>query len=190
MYVPVYVEPRYVAEFIILLWLGMIFGFQAPLNFNRKPVAVGSVAIAASLLLPLAWSTYSRYFQVGQGPNMHADAAAALGGVGIHPGDRVARISPFPHDVAVERIARVQVSAELDFEHAKEFWSSSPGTQKELLQTLASHGAKAVIATSPQLTPATQVEWTHLGSTQYWVWLPPGAHTYGSASNANPSVQD
>jgi hypothetical protein len=190
MYVPVYVEPRYVAAFIILFWLGIIFGFQAPLNFNRKLVVAGSVAIAASLLLPLASSTYSTYFQVGRSLNNHADAAAALSGVGIHPGDHVARISPFPYDVAVERIARVQVSAEVDFEHAKEFWGSSPGTQKELLQTLASHDARAVIATSPQFTPDTQAEWTRLGSTQYWVWLPPGSFTHGSATNANPSVQN
>ena len=179
MYAPVHVESRYVAEFIALFWLGIIATLQIPHNLSRKVVTLGTMAIAASLLFPLVLRTYTSYLQTGRGPNVDFEAAAALRGVGIRPGDHVARISPtfFSYDIAMERIARVQVSAEVDFEHAEEFWSSSPATQNQLLQTFASHGAKAVIATSPQLTPINQADWTRLGSTQYWVWLPSSLHS-------------
>jgi hypothetical protein len=174
MYVPVHVESRYVAGFIALFWLGIIAALQVPHNLSRKLVTLGTMAIAGSLLFPLLSGTYTSYLQTGRGPNVDSEAAAALHSHGIYPGDHVARISPtfFSYDIAMERIARVQVSAEVDFEHAKEFWSSSPATQNRLLQTFASHGARAVIATSPQLTPTNQADWTRLGSTQYWVWLP------------------
>jgi hypothetical protein len=173
MYVPVHVEPRYVAGFAALFWMGIIFGFQMPRRFSRNWVMIGTLAISASLLFPVISLTYTRYFQLGRGPNVDAEAAAALGGMGIHPGDRVARISPLSYDIAMERIARVQISAEVDYEHAQEFWKSSPETQRQLLLTFASHGARAVIATSPELTLVTQAEWIRLGATQYWVWLPP-----------------
>jgi hypothetical protein len=172
MYVPVHVEPRYVAGFVALFWIAIIFAFQVPGRVKRKWVVAGTVVISASLLLPLISLTCIRYFQLGRGSNVDAEAAAALGLMGIHAGDRVARISPLSYDIAMERIGRTQVAAEVDFEHANEFWSASPATQKQLLQTLAAHGARAVIATSPELTPSTQAEWKRLGSTQYWVWLP------------------
>ena len=173
MYLLVHVEPRYVAGFIALFWIGIIFGFQQirPMG-NRKWVIVGAVTISASLLFPLISRTYTRSFQSGLRPNVDAEAAAALGELGIHSGDHVARISPFSYDIAMARIARVQISAEVDFEHANEFWSSPAPLQEQLLQIFASRGAKAVIANSPELTPVNRAGWIRLGSTQYWVWLP------------------
>jgi len=72
----------------------------------------------------------------------------------------------------VERILRVEIVAEVDHTRSAEFWSAPVTTQQALLQTLASRGVKAVVATSPLLNPGNQSEWIHLGSTRYWAWLP------------------
>jgi len=101
-----------------------------------------------------------------------AQAAAELGKLGIHPGDRVARISPVTEDLGIERIARVEVAAEVDIEHTNEFWTAPESTQKELLNAFTSRGAKAVIATTPKLNDRNSSEWKQLGATQYWAWLP------------------
>lgn len=49
---------------------------------------------------------------------------------------------------------------------------SSFATRQSLLRTLASQGAKVVIATSPVLTAENRSEWSRLGATPYWVWRP------------------
>jgi hypothetical protein len=100
------------------------------------------------------------------------NAAQALEDLGIKAGDRVARISPGVSDYAVERILRVQIVAEVDREHAADFWSSPFATQRALLSEFVSRGARAVIATSPTLSAENQAEWSRLGSTEYWVWRP------------------
>jgi len=171
-YVPVHIESRYIAEFLALFLFGIVLGFRIPQNIGRKTLVAAMAAIVASLLLPLAGRTYVRYFDYARLPNADSMAAAQLGTLGIKPGARVARISPIVMDLGIERVARVEVVAEVDFEHAQEFWASPLSTQREVLDIFASHGARAVIATLPKSQPGIDSRWIHLGSTQYWVWLP------------------
>lgn len=140
-------------------------------KFSRK-IALLIVVVVASLLLPICWRTYVRHSQGVGKLDADAQAAAELGKLGIHPGDRVARISQITYDLGIERIARVEVVAEVDIEHANEFWTSPESAQNELLSIFISQGAKAVIATTPKLNERNSAEWTQLGATQYWVWLP------------------
>ena len=81
--------------------------------------------------------------------------------------------------LALARIARVQVVAEVDLDHATEFWSSPIATQQGLLQVFALRGAKAVIAGSPKLDASNQAEWVRLGQTPYWVWRPSSQQAAG-----------
>jgi hypothetical protein len=113
--------------------------------------------------------TYAGYKEQPRS-NVDFEAAQALQALGVNPGDEVARISPIVYDYAVERILRVQIIAEVDREHASDFWSSPIATQQSLLRKFASRGAKVVIATSPKLGAENRSEWARLGSTQYWVW--------------------
>ena len=105
-------------------------------------------------------------------PNADAQAATQLANLGIRPGDKVARISPTVVDLGIERIARVQIAAEVDNSRTSDFWAAPPSTQNSLLDLFASRGIKAVIATFQTPVPANMNGWIHLGSTQYWVWLP------------------
>ena len=105
-------------------------------------------------------------------PNADAQAATQLANLGIRPGDKVARISPTVVDLGIERIARVQIAAEVDNSRTSDFWAAPTSTQNLLLDVFASRGIKAVIATFQTPVPANMNGWIHLGSTQYWVWLP------------------
>ncbi len=171
LYLPVHVESRYVAEFLVLILLGIILGFRIPQNVDRRTVLAFTVVIVVSLLLPLAARTYVKYFEVSQKSNADAQAAAELGELGIGPGDKVARICA-NGDLGVERVARVQVAAEVDLQHVPEFWSAPLTTQQEILNLFASRGASAVIAIPPTEHLQNNSEWIHLGSTRYWLWLP------------------
>lgn len=173
MYLAIYVEPRYIGAFITVFCLGMLVGFPIPRENSRKIALLIAVAAAAALLYPLVRQTYAGYIEQPRS-NVNSAAAQALQALGLSPGDGVARISPIVYDYAVERILRVQIVAEIDHDFTSDFWSSPLATQHALLQTFASRGAKAVLATSPRLGTKNQSEWARLGSTQYWVWLANG----------------
>ncbi len=172
MYVPVHIESRYVAEFLVLFLFGLLISFKVPQNVSRTWVLACTTVVVASLLLPLAARTYVRYSEYAGRPNADAQAAAELARLGVNPGDKVARVSPKVIDLGIERISRTEVVAEVDFEHALEFWSAPLTTQREILNRFASRGARAVIATLPKIGAENNSDWIHLGSTQYWVWLP------------------
>jgi hypothetical protein len=171
MYIVIYVEPRYVAAFLVMFCLGMLVGLPVPRETGRKITQLIVIASVIALLYPVLRQTYAGYSQQSRF-NVDSEAAQALKELGIKPGDEVARISPIVYDYAVERITRVKIVAEVDRDHASDFWSSPFATQRSLLNKFASRGAKAVIATSPELSPENQSEWMRLGSTQYWVWRP------------------
>jgi hypothetical protein len=83
----------------------------------------------------------------------------------------VARISATVTDLGIERIARVEVVAEVGIGDAHRFWTSPSNDQNAILGLFATNGAKAVIATAPEPSKAFS-GWSRLGRTQYWVWLP------------------
>jgi hypothetical protein len=172
MYTLVSIEPRYVAAFLVLLGFAMFPGLASVLQASSRIVAAVVLATVVILLYPAMRNTCGEYVNSPRTPNADSEAANALAGFGLKPGDGVARISPWVSDFGAERILRVQIVAEVDHGHAGEFWSSSSATQAELLRVFASRGAKAVIATSPALSAENQSQWTRLGSTQYWVWRP------------------
>jgi len=93
-------------------------------------------------------------------------------------GDRVGRISSKLTDLAIEKIARVEVIGEVDYTQTKEFWSAPIETQGKILSLLASAGDKAVAATTPVLTDANMRDWRQLGSSRYWVWMPKSQESY------------
>jgi hypothetical protein len=186
MYALVYVESRYVAAFLALFWCGILFSLRVPQRVSPKVVTGVTLVVIAALVLPIGPLIYLRHRQGVGRINVDALAAAELEKVGVQAGDQVACICPLGsgYDLGFERIARVTVAAEVDLDRAAEFWSSPTATQHDLLQIFAARGVKAVIATSPKLNPSNQSEWTRLGSTRYWVWIP---NTSDPASSPRPA---
>jgi hypothetical protein len=170
LYVAIFVEPRYVAAFMALFCLGILVGFPVPMRAGRQIALVIAVASFVMLLYPVSHRLYNSY---SPRSNESLNAAQALEGLGLRSGDRVARISPSNADITVERVLRAEIVAEVDHDHAADFWKAPFATQQALLSKFASQGVKAVIAISPTLTSENRAEWSQLGSTAYWVWRPP-----------------
>jgi hypothetical protein len=130
------------------------------------------VLASLSLLLHPVLTTYRQYSQTGRDPNEAAIAAAELHRLGVQSGDRVGRISAKVSDLAMDRIARVEVAGEVDYSYAKQFWLAPLQQQQSVLKVLAAHGVKAVVATDPLLTSANRSQWKQLASSDFWVWIP------------------
>jgi len=175
MYSLVHVEARYVAVFLVMFCCAWLITFrERPHRIAPQILAAATILIVVSLLLPSTLIVYSKYFQFGRSRNTDALAAAQLETLGVQPGDHVGRISSLLTDLAIERIARVEVVTEVDFTFAKHFWASPLETQRQILRLFIANGAKAVIATKPELTDANRQEWEQLASSQYWVWVASG----------------
>ena len=172
MYLLLNVEPRYVGSFLSLFCLGLILSFDIPAKLSRRAVAISTVLVVVVLLAPLAATSGIRFFKSLGGGNGDAEAAMELSRAGIRPGDKVARISGTVTDLGIERIARVEVIGEVGIGDAQLFWNAAPETQQAILQLFASRGARAVVATAIEASPATHSQWNHLGSTRYWAWYP------------------
>jgi hypothetical protein len=174
MYAMVHVEARYVGAFLVLFWCGILFSLRIPRRVSGKVVTVITLVVVAFSLLPMASLVYVKHSR-GMGKiNTAALVAAEIERVGVQAGDPVATISQRGKGagLGVERIARIMVAAGVDLDRGDEFWSLSVQQQQDLLHIFAARGVKAVIAVSPRLDPSNQSEWTHLGSTQYWIWWP------------------
>jgi hypothetical protein len=172
MYVPMHVEPRYVGAFLALLWFGLVLSFDFPETLGRRMVTPITIVVVAGLTVPLIVGGSMRYLESPRMTNADADAAAELARLGIKPGDKVARISPTVTDLGIERIARVEVVAEVGIGDSAKFWKSPAVTQHGILNLFASRAAKVVIATLAQPPAEVRPEWTQLGSTKYWAWIP------------------
>jgi len=171
MYVPLRIESRYIGAFLALLFMGAIFSFDLPSSASRRVLTASAVFAVLGLLLPVFVTSAQRYLESLRIQNADADAAAELAKLGINLGDRVARISPTVTDLGIERVARVEVVAEVAIGDAHRFWISPSSDQNVILGLFASNGARAVIATAPDSLNALH-GWSRLGSTHYWVWLP------------------
>lgn len=173
MYLLVHVESRYTGAFFVLFLCAALSLFlEVPRRGTRVAIAVLTPVIIAMLLIPVASRTYATYRASTRSLNQDSMAANQLANLGVHSGDQVGRISSILTDFGVERVARVEISTEVDFTRTNEFWSSSREIQEQVLNAMAAHGAKAVIATQPPLTKANQSDWIHLGATDYWAWIP------------------
>jgi hypothetical protein len=169
MYAAVHVEPRYVGAFFLLFWFGIGAGFGLPRRASRAMAYL----LAITALLPICVLTLRHFradIRLARRPNIEAEAAADLQRLGLHAGERVGFISAGIQDFAVERITRVEIIAEVDSALTAEFWSASPATQEQLLETMVSHGVEAVIG-SPQESVLPRAPWMRLGDTRYWVWF-------------------
>jgi hypothetical protein len=176
MYTLVHVEPRYVGEFFVLVFIGFVCRLRIPLTLNKRYVVLSVIAIAGSILGPILWTTSIAYVRSRGLSNTDGQAAVELADLGVRSEDRVARIGRQPTDLALERIVRAEIVAEVDFRYAQAFWTMPPEGQQRLLQMLVAHGAKAVIATSPPPDRASSLGWKRLGVTRFWAWLPPRDH--------------
>ena len=169
MYAVIVVEPRYVTAFLTLFCIGILVGLPVPAELGRKIAQLAVIATVALLVIPAAHRVYAAH---APQTNESFEAAQALQRLGIKADDPVARIGVGNADLTVERLLRTEIVAEVDKDRGAEFWKAPLATQHALLNVFAAQGVKAVIATSPVLNAANQSEWIHLGSTQYWAWIP------------------
>lgn len=179
----VYVEPRYVGAFLIVLWGDVFAVIRLPEGtMSRRLLAVLPVVMALQVLVILAGFTVSGFLDLSAteetptrildhrpAPEWPGEVALYLWDLGVKPGDDVAVIG-YGFDSYWARLADVQIVAELLATEADPFWRGTPAIRNQVIDAFAGTGARAVIAEN--VPPRVSLKgWHQVGDSSYYIFL-------------------
>ena len=136
LYALVWVEPRYVAPFVVLVWLGLFCGIRLKRSEDsaRLGAAATLVITASMILLTAPYVVYhlADPLPVLQGHGgMYYRVAESLNKAGVRPGESVAIIGSGWDGMVWARLARVRIVAQIPPDDVDEFWRADPNLRAE-----------------------------------------------------------
>ena len=178
LYLLVNVQGRYVAPFVVLLWLAL---FSA-VRLNNSPESrrllksITVVLVISILFTTVASSSREIVRSVGQlvageDPSAHEQwqVAEGLREKGVVPGHPVAFIGD-SHRAFWAHLLGLRIISEIQREEVPKFWESDPALQSELIDAFARTGAKAVVAEKPP-SSTNLSGWERIRDTHYYVYM-------------------
>jgi len=201
MYAAVTLELRYVAPFILILWMVIYSGIR--LSAPQRPVKLATYATAIVLLTVIAdtnlalpgphpsptllesYHTANSLISGESAINKHWEAANALNLAGVQPGDKVAYIGN-SFGAYWARLAGVQIVAEmpdLRIQGDKNFWDADDSVKSEAIRAFAKTDAKVIVAyikARDVVNNAIANGWRRLGNTNFYIYNLPDKREYFS----------
>ncbi len=163
----VLVEGRYVASFLVILWVAAFASSLGSSSVTARRVAV-AVVLAAVLVTGMKAFKFaiSDALAIPKQVNESWEAAQKLKEFGVRPGDRVALIGILSEQHLM-RLSKVRAVAELRYRDEQEFWTGNAALQDRVFTAFAATGSKIVVATHVPVT-AVKEGWIRLGNTDYY----------------------
>jgi hypothetical protein len=163
----VLVEGRYIASFLVILWLA---AFASSLGSASVASRSAAMAIVFAVVLVTGMKTLkyavSDAITIPGQVNENWEAVQKLKEFGLNPGDRVALIGVIAEQHLM-RLANVKAVAELRYRDEQEFWTGNASLQDSVFAAFAATGARIVIAARAPVT-AVKEGWIRLGNTNYY----------------------
>ena len=185
LYALLHFEGRYVAAYVVVLWMVLFRSVAIPQSEESKRVFTAVLASAALIaVITLASGTgravrhVARYLVNGntEAPFLQSGytnwkVAEYLHNAGLRAGDPVGSVGS-GSEVYWARMARVHVVAEVPKEGAKAFWLSDTAERAVVMQLFRDVGVKAVVASGVPVGTAP-ANWHHIGDTNYYACVFP-----------------
>lgn len=178
MYLPVHVEPRYVAAFTAPFWLVLFSSLRMPGDEKtRKRVVLIMLAMSVVIVLAQTSRSVFTFWELSADPSietrneMQLRIAGELTRRGLKPGDAVGLVNFNPHWLAVvhwARLNRLRVVAELPNSDSAVFAESDETQRREVVEAFAKAGARVLVASNVP-DDVTLAGWDRLGDTSYYV---------------------
>ena len=162
------VEPRYVAPFVLLIWISAF-------SCLMQSVPTPSGRLIHALILAMVCTTGLRVTKgmltdltrlSASTRNIDWEVAQGLREADVRPGDRVAHISAVG-EVQWARLAGVRIVSGIPFGEQDHFWNADLSTKETLFGIMASTGAKIVVTKDPPSNAEAQ-GWRRLGGTTFY----------------------
>lgn len=182
MYAAVWINPRYLAVYFVLLWVGLFSSLRLPDTKESRRLSA-SVCCAAFLVMfmaiavPTTFDFYSdiRELMEGKSDFVHAQVAEGLKKKGIGRGTKIATIGYAFGDYAFSaRLGRLKIVSEIDFLGENRFWHADSSLRNQVYRKFAETGAKVVV--SKDIPPLFLADgWEKIDNTNYYVYVLPKA---------------
>jgi 4-amino-4-deoxy-L-arabinose transferase-like glycosyltransferase len=169
-YAIVLVEFRYVAPFVLLLWLAAISSFlYARPEVPRRFLFALVLAVFCVTGLKVSKFAVSDLLAIRSNhENVDWEVAQALRNLGLQPGDSVAGLSRVAESQWA-RLASVKIVAEIPLGNENIFWMAGPETKQKVFRILADTGAKMLITKNPPPSALSE-GWIALGNTPFYAY--------------------
>jgi hypothetical protein len=182
LYALIYVEGRYIAPFIVVLWAGILADQRLPSAEQVRR----QVPLLAGVIVLFIWGNllFFNLTQLGafnsrlqvpttadpsSPPSWPGEVAQELHRLGIVPDSKVGVIG-YAFDSYWARLARVQIVAEMFSWEAYPFWLGDKTVQADVLHAFQSAGAQAVVAEGVPgfISPNG---WQQVGQSSYYIYV-------------------
>jgi hypothetical protein len=200
MYATVWVEPRYVAAFVVMLWISLFAAARLPrTDIARKFAyyAVVATVLTTGVGLLRGAMTDFHHSILQRAPNENGEVAECLRKLGILQGQSIATVG-IPNDRESfywARLAGVRVIAEIPTPNVNQFWFASSYTQEKVRSLFAEAGAAAIVTNAMPTTsgfrefsvPVVLPGWQRIGNTSYFLFRLQ-THAAPNSAGANSQV--
>jgi hypothetical protein len=168
----VLVENRYLAPFLVFLWLTLFVAVIPYFGGYSRRLAVAAI-VGALLITGLKTSKHfvSDLAAMGHQENEFWQAAQGLHRLGVRPGEKVAIITG-PANAHWARLAGVKIVAELPVGQEGIFWRGDESARTRVYGAFLATGSRAVIVKDPPVD-AVRDSWTQLGNSSFYAHLLP-----------------
>ena len=171
-YVLLHIEGRYIAAYVVVLWMVLFRSVAIPHSEESKRIFTAiltSAAVIAAVTIAISTGRTvfdaARYFVNGnteaplfQSGYTNWKVAKYLHDAGLRAGDPVGAVG-WTYSAYWARMARVHVIAEVPAEGETAFWSSGAAKRALVMQLFRDVGAKAVVAKAGYINKQQQHVW-------------------------------
>jgi hypothetical protein len=178
LYLLVNVQGRYVASFVVLLWLALFSAVRLPEQPQSEKLinSITIILIASMIFTTIASSSRETTLTISQlvaGENVldheQWQVAEGLRESGLNPGDRVAFIGD-SFRAFWAHLLGARVTAEIRKDRISSFWEADARVKSEVIKAFAGTGAKVMVAERPP--HGTDLNgWKKIRSTEYYVYM-------------------
>jgi hypothetical protein len=178
LYTLVNVQGRYVASFIVLLWLALFSAVRLPHAPGSKKLirSIALVVIISIFLTTIMSSSQEailtvRHLTTGENPLDHEQwqVAEGLKEIGLVPSDNVAFVGNSLRAFWAHLLG-VRIVAEIRRDRVDSFWQADSRLKGEVINAFARTDAKAIVFETPP--SGTHVSgWLKIRNTNYYVYM-------------------
>ena len=176
MYSLVWVEPRFIAAFLVIFWLGLFSGVRLSGRWQSSELSTKMVlSITSFLFILLIGSSASEIASTmkaivrGEQVVAHQNwqIANELKLVGTQPGEPLAILGRGFHAYWA-RLAELKIVAEVPYTEA--YWGADDDTKASVMEALAKCGAKYLVAREIPVN-TNKTGWQKVGRTGYFIFF-------------------
>lgn len=181
MYALVHVESRFIAAFVVLIWMGVACAVRlsdSPESY-RLLTSV-SIAMLTIMVITIGFATVPKAYATTRDVLKGLDASAhehwqvadGLSRLGVQPGDKVAILGQGTPKFGAywARLARARIIAEVHSRDVDYFWAADPIAKAHVINSLVYTGAKAIVTDGIPNRISTD-GWQRIGNTSHFVYL-------------------